>query len=64
VHTFCANCGTPVYSCAEDDNPPTRSLRIGCLRERTELPPKKQIWCVSAMEWSKSVGSLPGTERQ
>ena len=62
VHTFCADCGTPVYSCAVED-PPTYSLRVGCLAQRAGLPPRKQSWCRSAPGWSADLSGLPRHER-
>ena len=59
IHAFCPDCGTPVYSSAISD-PPTYSLRVGCLDRRAELPPQKQIWCKSAVPWS---ANLEGVER-
>jgi hypothetical protein len=53
-HAFCPECGTPVYSAAIED-PPTYSLRIGCLDRRAELPPRRQIWCSSALAWSRKL---------
>ena len=64
IHAFCANCGTPVYSCANVEDPPTYSLRVGCLEQRAHLPPKKRIWCKSALEWAQDVRGIPGIERQ
>jgi len=63
VHAFCADCGSPVYSCAISD-PPFYSLRVGCLAERGKLPPQRQIWCQSSLGWAASLGGVPGTERQ
>jgi hypothetical protein len=57
-HAFCPDCGTPVYSCAIE-NPPFYTLRVGCLRQRAELPPKRQIWCGSAVPWSATVAGVP-----
>ncbi len=64
VHTFCPDCGTPVYSCAAGEDPPAFSLRIGCLDERADLPPQRQIWCDSAVSWSRDVREVPGLGRQ
>src|SRR5262249_6371976 len=63
-HAFCPVCGTPVYACAETDDPQSFSLRIGCLRERAQLPPRRQIWCKSALPWTRSIVEIPGTEGQ
>src|SRR5882762_9170732 len=57
-HSFCSNCGAPVSATADIDNPPTYSLRVGCLRQRAQLPPKKRIWCRSALAWAQDVSDL------
>ncbi len=63
VHAFCADCGTPVYSCAISD-PPAYSLRVGCLAERALLPPHRQIWCQSALDWAADLKDVARVERQ
>ena len=63
-HSFCPTCGTPVHATADTDDPPSYSLRIGCLRERAMLPPKRRIWCKSALEWAQNVSGIPGFEGQ
>ena len=35
-HSFCPNCGAPVSSSADSDDPPTRTLRVGCLAQRAQ----------------------------
>jgi hypothetical protein len=57
AHAFCPDCGTPIYSAAVE-NPPTYTLRVGGLRQRAELPPKRQIWCASALPWSMNVEKI------
>lgn len=63
VQAFCEQCGSPVYSAAVSD-PPAYSLRVACLDERADLPPQKQIWCTSELEWAAEVPDLPRVERQ
>ena len=63
VHSFCPDCGTPVYSCAIED-PPTYSLRVGCLDERAELPPQRRIWCRSSLPWSVRLDGVPQQAQQ
>jgi len=63
-HAFCPNCGTPVRASADTDTPPSYSLRIGCLAQRAELPPKRRLWCKSALRWAQDVSGIPGLERQ
>ena len=60
---FCGDCGSPVYSAAEKDTP-TYSLRIGCLDQREELPPVRQIWCQSRLDWASDLRDVPAVERQ
>jgi hypothetical protein len=64
AHSFCPDCGSPVYACALGDNPPAYSLRVGCLDQKAQLPPKRQIWCDSALPWSRDVSGIPGQARQ
>jgi hypothetical protein len=62
-HAFCPECGAPVYSSAETD-PPAYSLRVGCLDQRSQLPPKRQIWCKSSLAWSKDLQAVERIEQQ
>jgi hypothetical protein len=63
-HSFCPNCGAPVASTADTDTPESYSLRVGCLRQRAQLPPKRRIWCKSALAWAQDVSAVPGMEGQ
>jgi len=63
-HAFCPNCGTPVTASADSDDPPTYSLRIGCLAQKAELPPRRRFWCKSALAWAQDISSVPGIEGQ
>ena len=63
-HAFCPNCGTPIRASADTDTPPSYSLRIGCLAQRAELPPKRRLWCNSAPAWAQDVSGAPGVDRQ
>jgi hypothetical protein len=63
-HMFCADCGTPVCSTADTDDPPTYSLRVGCLRQRAELRPRKRNWCRSALAWAQDISALPASDTQ
>jgi len=63
VHAFCGDCGSPVYSAAITD-PVSYTLRVGCLDQRAQLPPKRQIWCRSALPWSRNLEEVAKVERQ
>jgi hypothetical protein len=63
AHAFCPDCGTPIYASAIGD-PPTYSLRIGAIKQRAALRPRRQIWCRSALTWSSDLGGIDRVERQ
>lgn len=63
AHAFCPDCGSPIYASAIND-PPTYSLRVGCLQQRAELPPRKRIWCRSALDWSINLEKVAQLDRQ
>jgi len=63
-HSFCPSCGTPVSATADSDAPPFYSLRVGCLKQKRELAPKRRIWCKSALEWAQDVSGIPGIPGQ
>lgn len=64
AHAFCPECGTPLYSTSTDADPQMFGLRVGTLRQRAQLAPKKQGWCRSAMPWSMNIDALPKTATQ
>lgn len=63
AHSFCSDCGTPTFARAAE-NPTTYSLRVGCLDQRALLPPRKQMWCSSAVPWSENLSSIAKNDRQ
>lgn len=64
AQAFCPKCGTPLYSTSPGDGPKqSYMVRIGILRERDQLPPKKQIWWRSARPWVTGVDALPKFEK-
>jgi len=58
--TFCPDCGSPIYSAPVGDGPRVLGVRVGSIRQRDLLPPKKQYFCGSAQAWT---GDLSGMER-
>ena len=58
---FCADCGTPIYSAAVKDTP-LYFLRLGCLKQKAALSPKRRIWCRSELAWSLDISRLPKLE--
>ena len=63
AHRFCAECGTPIYAAAITD-PQSYGLRVGTIRQRKELRPRKQAWCRSALEWAMNIEALPQSPKQ
>ena len=61
AQAFCPDCGTPIYAAAVQ-NTPAYNIRIGCVEQRADLPPRKQIWCRSALPWSTNIAALPGLD--
>ena len=56
---FCPECGTPVFT-SGDDGTGEWGIRWGCIRQRAELKPARQIWQRSAVPWLNEVDELPG----
>ena len=50
---FCPTCGTPLYGTAPE-NPTSVTLRLGCVKQRADLRPSKQVWQQSALPWVQS----------
>jgi len=60
--TFCPDCGTPIYAAPSGgDGPRILGLRVGAIRQRDALPPKRQYYCRSAQAWASDLSSLPET---
>jgi hypothetical protein len=65
VQAFCPRCGTPIYAGAFDNPDAPYMLRLGAVRQRDQLTPKRQIWTASQQEWaSASLESIAGVPRQ
>ena len=64
IQTFCPECGSPIYSTSPGDSPKLLGLRVGVLRQRSELKPVRQIWHRSAQPWVKDMDSLPAIDTQ
>ena len=62
AHAFCGNCGTPIYAAANDTL--TYSLRVGAIKQRAELRPRRQIWCRSALPWSTDLSRIEKLDKQ
>ena len=63
VQAFCPECGTPLYSTSERERQ-VYGLRIGTIRQRTALRPRKQQWCESAIGWAMDLRAIPQVAKQ
>lgn len=63
IQAFCGDCGSPFYS-ADAVGAKTYNLRIGVMAERAALPPQREIWCESALPWSRDALPLPKADKQ
>lgn len=59
AQTFCPTCGTHIFATSvEGAGSRTLGLRVGTLRQRADLPPKKQYYCRSALGWVMDLGAI------
>jgi hypothetical protein len=58
AQAFCGDCGTQLFA-TEADTPRTLNIRLGCVNERAELPPRRQVWHDSAMPWLGELAGVP-----
>lgn len=64
VQAFCPQCGSPIYSTTPGEGQQeSYMVRVGILRQRDELAPKRQNWFRSARAWVGSMGALPKNEK-
>jgi len=56
---FCPECGTPLFACGDADAGEW-GIRWGCIRQRADLKPVRQIWRRSAVPWLCEIDRLPG----
>lgn len=63
AQVFCPECGTALYGAAAE-NPTHAVFRLGCLAERDQLRPSRQIWRHSAAVWAAALGEVPASPRQ
>jgi hypothetical protein len=59
---FCGDCGTEFYSTSADD-PKFYNLRLGPIKQRAQIAPRRQIWCESALAWGQDISRLPGVPK-
>ena len=63
AQAFCPECGSPIYSTTVTD-PQIYGLRVGTIRQRTQLKPRTQGWCRSAQSWVSDLSGMTQTAKQ
>ena len=64
AQVFCPECGSHIYATSVGDGPKTLNLRIGTVKQRADLPPKRQFWHRSALPWAQDIHDLPAHDTQ
>jgi len=59
VQGFCPQCGTALYATSIDDDPKAYNVRLGSVRQRNELAPRRQIFVRSQQGWVNDLASIP-----
>ncbi len=65
LQAFCGKCGSPIYSTTPGEGQQASYMvRVGILRQRDQLAPRRQNWFRSARQWVTQLGSVPRNEKQ
>jgi hypothetical protein len=64
VQAFCPRCGSPIYATAFDDPTAILNIRVGIIRQRDQLVPKRQVWGRSRQSWVDNLASILRLEKQ
>lgn len=62
LQAFCGDCGSAIYATSAE-NQTIYNLRLGALKQRADLPPKRQIWTSSALPWASDITRVPGVPK-
>ena len=65
VQAFCGTCASPIYSTTLGEGvQPSYTVRVGILRQRDQLAPRRQQWWRSARPWVTGLDAVPKSEKQ
>ena len=65
VQAFCGTCASPIYSTTPGEGvQPSYTVRVGILRQRDQLTPRRQNWLRSARPWVTGLDAVPKNEKQ
>ena len=62
--TFCATCGTPIYSAPVTGDTKVVVLRVGAIRQRDQLLPREQWWFRSSQAWLATLSTIRKQDQQ
>jgi hypothetical protein len=64
AQAFCPTCGSPIYATTPGEGiQAVYMIRVGILRQRDQLEPKRQIWFRSARPWTAELDAVPKVEK-
>ena len=55
---FCGECGSHLYATSVGDGPKDYGIRVGTMRQRNELAPRRESWRHSAVPWLPEMDRL------
>jgi hypothetical protein len=65
LQAFCGTCGSPIFSTTPGDGvQQSYMVRVGILRQRDQLLPRRQNWFRSARSWVTDLAGVPKNEKQ
>ena len=65
LQAFCGTCGSPILSTTPgEDLQSSYMVRVGILRQRDQLVPRRQNWFRSARSWVLNLDAVPKNEKQ
>jgi hypothetical protein len=65
AQAFCGTCGAPIFSTTVGEGAqPSYTVRVGILRQRDQLTPRRQIWYRSHRPWVTELAKVPTAEKQ
>ncbi len=65
LQAFCPRCGSSIYSTTPGEGrQASYMVRVGILRQRDQLVPKKQNWYRSAHQWVTGIDAIHKNQKQ
>ncbi|WP_097151405.1 GFA family protein [Cohaesibacter gelatinilyticus] len=61
---FCSTCGSAIHATGEGPEPKIYNLRVGVMKEKTDLLPKIQKFLRSSLPWLQNMKDIPGLNTQ